>query len=237
MPHGVCVLASITLPDANITELNLSGCNMDASSLGTLLGAMLQKQTVTSLDVSGQPLKAAGMQELTKCLRLNRKLQVLRARNISTPSDSRSEMLEFSKAVDTNMSLSELDLRGNRVHHIIKERLRRTMEEKRSIVPLPLDLKHTFLLCNRRLPHHMQLPEVMCVEVSSLFSDGAGSPLVLIFQYCALSRKLLLDEDTEDALHEPMVPPRQQLGRWADGEEDSDSEMGSMISDSDDEWG
>jgi len=170
---------------------------MDPTSLGSILGGLLRKQTVTHLDVSKNPLGKNAIQHLADFLRADKRLQVLTAKDISLPRRGDDELIEFSKALETNITLARLDLRGNGLHSSITERLRRTMEEKRSIVPLPAESKYCFLLCNRHLPFCRQLPEVSCCEVSALFSDGACSPIVRIFQYCAQRRELLLD-DTED---------------------------------------
>lgn len=202
MSHGICVLAASTIHYGNITNLNLSGCGMDAPSLAILLAGLLRKQTVTSLDVSFQTLQSAGVQELGKFLRLDKKLQVLRARGIGTQRARPNDLMmltEFAKALDTNVTLTTLDLRDNALQESIVERLRRTMEEKRRVVPCPLEVKYCFLLCNSRRPRRVQLPNVMCNEVSTLFSDGAQSPIALIFQYCALPRQLLLDGDDDGA--------------------------------------
>ena len=61
MPHGICILAAATIPHASLKTLHLSGCVMDADSLHVLLPALLQRQTLTSLDVSNQRLGAAGV--------------------------------------------------------------------------------------------------------------------------------------------------------------------------------
>jgi hypothetical protein len=190
MPHGISMLASTTIPNGNIVELNLSGCCMDADSLGMLLSAVMKRKMLTSLDVSDQPLGRAGVKELADFLRVDKKLQVLCARRISSPPTGDGEMLEFTRALETNVTLATLDLRGNMLAGNIRERLKRTMEEKRSVVPLPQDLKYTFLLCNRRLPRHQQLPEVSGAEISALIS--AGSALVLIFRFSGRPRELLL---------------------------------------------
>merc|ERR1712224_601571 len=91
---------------------------------------------------------------------------------------------------------------------VVADRLRRTMEEKRKFVPSPPDAKYTFMLCNRHLPCHLQLPEVLgCQDVSALFSDGYSSPLALIFQFCATSRTLFLDDcvDLERQVRRPFM--------------------------------
>jgi len=195
MPHGICVMASTTIPNGNITQLNLSDCGMDGASLGVLLASLLRRQTVLSLDVSNQALGKCGVQELADFLRQDKKLQVLHARRISMPRTNMGEMLEFSRAIDTNITLVELDLRKNSLHDALIKRLVRTMEEKRSVVPFPIESKLCFLQCNRHLPHHLQLPEVTQVaDFSNLFfSYGAYSPTFLIFQYCAQPRRLLID--------------------------------------------
>lgn len=199
MPHGICVLASVTLANSHITQLDVSHCSMDAGSLGILLASIRERQTVTSLDISYQPLGRLGVQELANHLRVDKKLHELTARNIAMPhSRMGGEMLAFATALESNVTLATLDIRENAVDESIAERLRRTMEEKRKVVPFPIELKYFFLLCNKHLPYHMQLPEVVQVaEVSNLFSDGAHSPLVLIFQYCARVRELLLDPANE----------------------------------------
>jgi hypothetical protein len=203
MPHGISVMASFTIPNggAGLAELNVSNCCMDAESLGTLLSAILKKRTLTSLDVSDQSLGRAGVKELAVFLRVDKKLQVLRARRINPPSTGDGEMFEFARALETNVTLATLDLRGNILAANIRERLKRTMEEKRSVVPLALDLKYTFLLCNRRLPRHLQLPEVGCAEISALIS--AGSALVVIFQFSGRPRELLLTgaSSSQSSLH------------------------------------
>merc|ERR1719272_2370532 len=103
------------------------------------------------------------------------------------------------------------------------------MEEKRCVVPFPPDAKYMFLLCNRHLPAHLQLPEVMCSEASNLFSDGAYTPLVLIFKYCAIARKLFLDDVGEnasvrDASVIDAARERQQRNVFYSGSEMSDEE-------------
>lgn len=234
MPHGISVLTTVTLASSNISQLDVSRCNMDASSLGTLLKAMQSKQTVTLLDISDQPLGRQGVQELADFLRVDKKLQELRARRIAMPvcrGGGGAEMLSFATALESNVTLATLDIRENSVDQSIAERLRRTMEEKRKFVPLPLELKYFFLLCNRHLPYGRRLPEVQQVpEVSLLFSDGAQSPLVLIFQYCAHPRELLLDNCE---LPEPdfrrgdwAPPPRWHLaGQASDSDDDSGPEF------------
>eukprot|EP00435_Cladocopium_sp_Y103_P002886 s5065_g1.t1 len=156
-----------------------------------ILLAVLQIQTVITLDISSQPLKKAGMEHLASFLRSDKKLQTLTAQNISTPSyytaDPRRkqwgwqqnglEMLDFAKAMEVNSTLATLDLRGNALHGGIVGRLRRTMEEKRSVLPLPFDSKICFLMCNRRMPYHLQLPEVAQVcEVRPSETDMLWRP-------------------------------------------------------------
>merc|ERR1719329_536988 len=99
MPHGIRILASITYQRGCLSHLDLSQCGMDAGALSTLLTALLQKPSVLSLDVSNQPLSSAGAQELADFLRVDKKLQILRARRISLPSYCQGEMLELSKAL------------------------------------------------------------------------------------------------------------------------------------------
>lgn len=73
------------------------------------------------------------------------------------------------------------------------------MEEKRSVLPLPFDSKICFLMCNRRMPYHLQLPEVAQVcEVSRMFIGGSYSPLFMIFQFCGQPRLLQLDDEQMD---------------------------------------
>lgn len=199
MPHGLCVFASTFLPrQRHLKHLNLQNCGLDARSLGAILLAVLQIQTVMTLDISSQPLKKAGMEHLASFLRSDKKLQMLTAQNISTPSYYTAEMLDFAKAMEVNSTLATLDLRGNALHGGIVGRLRRTMEEKRSVLPLPFDSKICFLMCNRRMPYHLQLPEVAQVcEVSRMFIGGSYSPLFMIFQFCGQPRLLQLDEDSQ----------------------------------------
>lgn len=200
MPHGLCVFASTFLPRQRyLKHLNLQSCGLDARSLGAILLAVLQIQTVITLDISSQPLKKAGMEHLASFLRSDKKLQMLTAQNISTPSYYTAEMLDFAKAMEVNSTLATLDLRGNALHGGIVGRLRRTMEEKRSVLPLPFDSKICFLMCNRRMPYHLQLPEVAQVcEVSRMFIGGSYSPLFMIFQFCGQPRLLQLDDEQMD---------------------------------------
>merc|ERR1712196_449571 len=111
MSHGVRILASISIPRGHISQLNLSRCGMDATALSVLLNSMLQKQIVTLLDVSDQAM-SGGMPDLANFLRVDKKLQVLRARGINLNAGER-EFLELTKAIDMNVTLAELDLRGN----------------------------------------------------------------------------------------------------------------------------
>ncbi|CAK9071901.1 unnamed protein product [Durusdinium trenchii] len=212
MPHGTCVFASSFLPrQTGLRHLDLQRCGLDARALSAVLMTVLQIQSVTFLDISGQPLKKAGMEHLASFLRQDKKLQTLRAQNIQTPSYYTAEMLDFTKAMEVNSTLATLDLRGNSLHSGIVSRLQRTMEEKRSVVPLPFDAKICFLLCNRRLPYHLQLPEVAQVyEVSRLFTGGVYSPLFMIFQFCGQPRTLLLDEVQD----EPMEPADTAWRPW-----------------------
>merc|ERR1712216_662691 len=185
MPLGICVFASIAIPNGNFVILNLSGCGMDAESLRVMLDAMLRRQTVVSLDVSKQPLRSAGVQALASFLRLDTKLRFLRARSIGIPTTAADSLQEFSTALETNVTLVLLDLCEAQFNRSFVHSLKRTMEERRSVVPFPLDAKVCFLLCNRHMPAHFRLPEVEYgSEVSNLFTVGAHSPLFLIFQYC-----------------------------------------------------
>merc|ERR1712151_846465 len=128
------------------------------------------------------------------------------------PNTSTGAMLDFSKALETNITLVELDLRENCLSNVVIERLTRTMKEKRSVVPYPMDTKICFLLCNRHLPHHLQLPEVNRVaEFSNLFTFGVHSPLFLIFQYCAQARQLYLD--TGDSNRADLERMRERMRR------------------------
>jgi len=215
MPHGISILASVTLASSNITHLDVSNCGMDSSSLGVLLASLQKRQTVTSLDISDQPVTRQGIQELASFLRVDKKLQELHARNIALPR-IQGEMLLFATALESNVTLATLDLRENSIEESVAERLRRTMQEKRKAVPLPTDLKYFFLLCNKHLPHRQRLPEVASVaEASNLLSDGAQSPLVLIFQYCARPRELLLScEDFLEARHLGSIANRPTAARW-----------------------
>ncbi|CAJ1336866.1 unnamed protein product [Effrenium voratum] len=198
MPHGICVLAATCLTRTPLSSLTLQSCGLDARALQAVLSSLLQLQSVVMLDISRQPLKKAGVEQLSHFLRQDKKLKTLRAQEIQMPSSYVAEMLDFAKAMEVNSTLATLDLRGNPLHQAICARLRRTMEEKRHTVPLPLESKLAFLLCNRRLPHHMQLPEVAQVcEVSRLYIGGAYSPLFMIFQFCGQQRKLLVQEAQE----------------------------------------
>lgn len=191
MNHGICVMASTSIPRGNITSLNLRKCGLDSYSLRPLLAAMRSKPTVTSLDISSQHISSEGLRELANFLRVDKKLQVLRARDIGARGEG---MLEISNALEINLSLVTLDLRENQLHELAVKKLKRTMQEKRSIVPMAAELKYVFLLCNERLPRRMRLPDAQCTEVSRLFSDGACSPAPLIFQYAAQARELLLSD-------------------------------------------
>merc|ERR1712176_304351 len=98
-------------------------------------------------------------------------------------------------SMETNITLALLDLSENDVHPHIMGLLQRTMEEKRPVVPLPLDSKFCFLLCNRHLPPHLQLPELMQTHVAQLgqlISDDTQTPLFQIFRYAATARELLI---------------------------------------------
>ncbi|CAE7497046.1 unnamed protein product, partial [Symbiodinium microadriaticum] len=198
MPHGICVFASTYLARSfarALRTLDLRCCGLDGRSLGALLSALLHLKTVTSLDISGQPLRKAGFEELGSFLRADRKLEILRACDVAAPQTASADMMDFTKAMEINSSLVVLDLRSNRLHPGIAGRLCRTMEEKRSTVPLAFDVKICFLLCNRHLPGHLQLPEVAQVfEASRMYTGGAHSPLFMIFQFCGRPRQLLLDE-------------------------------------------
>merc|ERR1712183_80084 len=104
--------------------------------------------------------------------------------------------------IENNSTLATLDIRENSLNSEIVDSLKRTMEEKRTTVPMPLDSKITFLLCNQSLPY--RLPEVTQVaEASRLYMVGACSPLFLIFQYCGEPRQLLVDQpgDAELRFH------------------------------------
>eukprot|EP00930_Biecheleria_cincta_P071366 TRINITY_DN58876_c0_g1_i1.p1 TRINITY_DN58876_c0_g1~~TRINITY_DN58876_c0_g1_i1.p1 ORF type:complete len:1535 (+),score=293.91 TRINITY_DN58876_c0_g1_i1:252-4607(+) len=191
MSHGICVMASTIIPRGNITSLNLGHCGLNSHSLRSLLAAMRSKPTVTSLDISRQYISPEGLQELANFLRVDKKLQVLRARKIGARGQ---ELLELSSALEINLSLVTLDLRENPLHELAVKKLKRTMEEKRSIVPMAAELKYMFLLCNQHLPCRMRLPDAQCTEVSRLFSDGACSPVPLIFQYAAQARELILSD-------------------------------------------
>jgi len=216
MPLGVSVLAMV-VQHGSLTSLDLSCCFMDATSLADLLSAMVQRQTVTSLDVSRNPLRAKGVQELADFLRSDNKLHTLKACSIQMPPQGTWQ--EFAVALETNTTLVYLDLRGNSLHDMIKGRLRRTMEELRSVLPFSLQAKVCFLLCNRRLPRHLRLPELMPVgDKGALFLDGAQSPILLIFQYCAEARQLLLGTDWEEALNDDRTDTDEQ------DEQDSDEQ-------------
>jgi len=194
MSHGICVFAATFLARVSgLQSLDLQNAGLEARGLSAVFSSLLQLQSVTSLDISDQPLRKAGMQQLCSFLRADKKLQSLRAYHVSMPSHHSAEMVDFAKAMETNSTLVTLDVRGNTLHPEVAERLRRTMEEKRSTVPLDLDAKICFLLCNRRLPGHLQLPEVSQVfEASRLYTGGAQSPLFMIFQFCGQPRQLLL---------------------------------------------
>ncbi|CAE7413391.1 Rai14 [Symbiodinium sp. CCMP2592] len=198
--------------EAHVLELSVDPCG---NIRRALLSALLQLKTVTSLDISGQPLRKAGFVELSSFLRADRKLEILRACDVAAPHTACADMVDFTKAMEINSSLVVLDLRSNRLQPGIAGRLRRTMEEKRSTVPLAFDAKICFLLCNRHLPGHLQLPEVAQVfEASRLYTGGAHSPLFMIFQFCGRPRQLLLDEasgsspELYDQTHPAWLPAR-----------------------------
>jgi len=106
------------------------------------------------------------------------------------------ELLVLGSAVARNSQLKTLDLSEVCDHlsvHTVKA-LVRSLDAgptvaRRVSVPMALDVKLCFLLCNRHLPYHLQLPEVIQVFAS----DDAQGPLLKIFQYCAEPRTLLLD--------------------------------------------
>eukprot|EP00931_Biecheleriopsis_adriatica_P100533 TRINITY_DN75821_c0_g1_i1.p1 TRINITY_DN75821_c0_g1~~TRINITY_DN75821_c0_g1_i1.p1 ORF type:complete len:1571 (+),score=329.99 TRINITY_DN75821_c0_g1_i1:66-4715(+) len=238
MPHGACVLASTVLKAGSIVQLDLSSSGLDATSLGAVLRAMLQRPTTTWLNVSNNRLAGEGVRHLAEFLRLDKKLQTLLARNISTPARG-DPMLEFSNALEANISLVRLDLCKNLLQSEVVGRLRRTLEERRSVVPMSLDAKICLLLCNRRLPRHLQLPEMIRVaDVSRLFASGAYSPLFLIFQFCGQARQLLLDEVVESqhegddhmfatfATHWPGLRPPDHLMDESDSDMESDEDSG-----------
>lgn len=213
MPHGISVLAGSVLQQVKgLKELDLSKCYMDALALKACLDALLKVQTLVRLDVSGQPLARTGISALGAFLHEDKCLQDLSARNISMPPTSGGEMLEFSVALETNTTLLKLDIRMNRVHPDIADRLRRTMEEKRGVVPLKLDVKLAFLLCNRRLPPSKQLPEAVAVpECSSLFMNE--NPICLIFRFAAERRYLLIDDLQFETSNSPH-PFHDQWDAW-----------------------
>jgi len=230
MPLGVSVLAATALPHGSLTTLDLDGCGMSSESLEHLLSAMLRRQTVTSLNVSRSELRGPGMQALADFLRVDKRLRTLQAQNISgLRQASFSETLEFARALETNLTLVNLDLRQNLLHTAIVERLRRTMEERRRVVPFPTDAKICFLLCNQRLPWRLRLPPVLVSEVSNLVSDGGQSPLVQIFQYCSEARQLLLDDGashSDRASHSDGSPPSPRFlgSRFLSSDSDMDSD-------------
>jgi len=232
MPHGICILATASLKMGCVVSLNLSHCGLDATSMSLVLTTLLKKRTMRSLDVSGNVLRKEGLNHLAEFLRADRRLEALCAQNVS---DGRpSSWLELSHSLEANVTLVTLDLRGNALGTGVAERLRRTMEERRSTVPMSLDLKVCILLCNRKIPYHLQLPEMHRVaDVSKFFALGAGSPLFLIFQFCGQARELLIDEETSrhQGERETMA---QRLEWWHPRPMDTDSSHGtSYYSESD----
>eukprot|EP00427_Karlodinium_veneficum_P005284 CAMPEP_0169160924 /NCGR_PEP_ID=MMETSP1015-20121227/56748_1 /TAXON_ID=342587 /ORGANISM="Karlodinium micrum, Strain CCMP2283" /LENGTH=928 /DNA_ID=CAMNT_0009232701 /DNA_START=263 /DNA_END=3049 /DNA_ORIENTATION=- len=202
MPHGISIMASTTILQGSIVKLNVSNCGMDAASLGIMLNYMLQRRTVTSLDVSGQPLRGPGMQELAKFLMVDNRLQTLKACNIFAPSSKTDDMLAFAKAIETNLTLAKLDLRDNKLHEAILDQLTRTMEEKRKMLPFPIESKICFLLCNKKLPFSMRLPMVTQIAAH----DEHHGPILKIFKFCGQIRELLHGESNEKA-SKPMQDP------------------------------
>jgi hypothetical protein len=180
---------------------------MDAESLATLISAMSQKKTVKMLDVSHNPLKKAGVLELAKFLHVDTKLQVLIAQRIETAAIKSDEMLQFAKAIEINVTLAKLDFRGNQLHGAIATQLKRTMEEKRKMLPLPMDAKVCFLLCNQRLPFGRRLPLV----AQTAAHDGSAGPILLIFKFCGQVRELLLDPEFSDSAELDLERMRERL--------------------------
>jgi len=233
MPHGVYIMASTLLLTYNIKSLNLSSCfgpsgpGMNEWSLGALLGSIVERPSVTSLDISHNHFGKMGVQELADFLCADRTLRALYARSIGFPPGLTAEVQSFSKAIETNITLETLDISGNSVHNRIVEQLKRTLEEKRKSVPFQLDSKFCFLLCNRHLPYHLQLPEVtQLAEIGNLYQEGAQNPMFLIFQYCAGARKLILeggDADTTDELTSIRERIRRHLIDRYDVEEDDEN--------------
>jgi len=230
MSHGVWVFAFTALQSAAIKELDLSSCGLDDSGLDVLLGVLLKRQIVVSLNVSDNSLDKVGVQQLASFLRQDKKLQVLQARKIGR--FQLSDMREFSKAIENNSTLATLDIRQNFLHPEIVNSLKRTMEEKRNTVPMPLDAKITFLLCNQSLRYC--LPEVTQMTYASrLYLVHSCSPLFLIFQYCGQARKLLVDSP-EIVRSEPREPhfhnwgwPGHRIPSGDDEDSESSSENGS----------
>jgi Leucine-rich repeat (LRR) protein len=191
MPHGISVIAASALLRASVMELNLSACRMDAESLGRLLTSVLKNGLIRSLDVSDQPLGKDGLINLADFLCVDTKLQVLCARNISIDQVTNINMSKFVKAIETNITLATLDLRQNYVPDLIADQLRRTMEEKRRIIPLPMESKVCFLLCNEHMTPDLQLPKVL--QVAS--HDETDGPVFTIFKFSAQVRCLMLDSE------------------------------------------
>merc|ERR1719206_7981 len=147
------------------------------------------------------------MLERAKFLHVDTTLQVLVAQGIETVATKCDEMLQFAKAIEINITLAKLDFRRNHLHGAIATQLKRTMEEKRKMLPLPMNAKVCFLLCNQRLPFGKRLPLV----AQSAAHDGSAGPILLIFKFCGQVRELLLDPEFSDSAELDLETMRERL--------------------------
>ena len=204
MQHGVAMLCKRTLTGGvAIVNLDVSYSGLDGSSMATLADGILSTHSVTSLNISGNSLGVQGIAALADdLLAVNPFVRTLEARSIgfetSDPRELPQSIEKLSRAIELNTSLVRFDLRDNAgVDDRSAAALRRTMVEKRPVVPCALNMKRSFLMCNNsNARSHLHLPTPSETDTAAMHSfEGAMLPVPLIFAFLAETRELLLDNE------------------------------------------
>ncbi|XP_070081854.1 leucine-rich repeat-containing protein 45 isoform X2 [Equus przewalskii] len=143
-------LGKLLQKEALLTQLVLSDCMLSEEGATLLLQGLCTNTTVRFLDLKGNNLRAAGAEALGKLLRQSKSIQslTLEWNNLGTWEDA---FATFCRALASNGSLQQLDLRNNQISHKGAEELALALKSNASLQQLDLRWNNIGLLGGRAL--------------------------------------------------------------------------------------